>query len=342
VGSALSDDDSSSSSDDSDFDRLYDGGYSRSDTPRRYSSDTDTSASGALGAMSLRPNAPKPFTEIVPDGRRGSVVESEATARAAGRRSGGKGSAFVEEQYNYSLGYNLDFLGDLLCPPRAACNRKFEVSVDELVFIGHPVCTSPDGKWAYPSNDSDEDEDDARGAARGRRMNDKEKERQPSIGAAGAARAQELRPVREESPHTRFERLQDNTPSLTPLHVTPTPSVSSGAESGVPLGAGSGSGSGSVSGTTRNGKKEEDAGMLTMFHLVLIVDKPDPRPEGEADLAEVFSHLYREIAFKWTAAAFALQVRDDWVGKEVRKLTQIREKAITEGGCWRLSISSTN
>ena len=42
-------------------------------------------------------------------------------------------------KYNYALSYTLDFLGDMLTPPPAARNRKFEIVVDEVVFIGYPV-----------------------------------------------------------------------------------------------------------------------------------------------------------------------------------------------------------
>lgn len=146
VGSSRSE--SSSSSDDSDFDRLFDSGYSRNHTPRRYSSDTDVST-----PASARPNAPRPFTEIIAEGRRGSVVESESTARAGGSKRGGssgRSKAFVEAQYNYALGYSLDFLGDLLSPPRAACNRKFRSASMSSSLSATPSVTRQTGNGRIP------------------------------------------------------------------------------------------------------------------------------------------------------------------------------------------------
>jgi hypothetical protein len=283
----------------------------------------------------------RPFTEInAADGpRRGSLVESETTARIGGsKRGGSKAHTFVEEQYNYALGYSLDFLVDLLSPPRALCNRKFEVCVDELVFIGHPVCISSDGKWSYPSNDSD-DEDEAERRSRGRRMN-AAASGASAVSTPTATRDPSLRPLPEhpESPRSRFERLQDSTHSLTSLHRDAlhrdalSHNSSSNNHSNMPSTAASLLNSTSTLDlAAAKAKKEDDSLTLNMFHLVLIVDKPDPRPEGGCHLADVFNHLYREIAFKWSAAAFALQVRDNWVEREVKELARMREKAIADG-----------
>ncbi|KAH7097420.1 nitrogen permease regulator of amino acid transport activity 3-domain-containing protein, partial [Auriculariales sp. MPI-PUGE-AT-0066] len=44
------------------------------------------------------------------------------------------------------LGYPASALASLLAPANL-CHQKFELLVDELVFIGHPVCRDPDGSW---------------------------------------------------------------------------------------------------------------------------------------------------------------------------------------------------
>ena len=54
-----------------------------------------------------------------------------------------------DEQYMQVLGFAAEFLAGMLCPQRAMCNQKFELVVDELVFIGHPVCADPDGTWRF-------------------------------------------------------------------------------------------------------------------------------------------------------------------------------------------------
>lgn len=51
------------------------------------------------------------------------------------------------DQDNTVLGFDTDFLSELLCPARAMCNMKFEMTVDEMSFIGIPVHVLPDGQW---------------------------------------------------------------------------------------------------------------------------------------------------------------------------------------------------
>ncbi|GMK55302.1 hypothetical protein CspeluHIS016_0203580 [Cutaneotrichosporon spelunceum] len=232
--------------------------------PRRYSSESE-------GRSGLANSVTKGFTEIKPNpDRRGSVISTETVKKKHHVTP-------LEHQYNFSMGYALDFLSDLLSPRRAACHRKFIITINELIFLGHPVCSGSDGKWAYPAGDSD-DEEDSR--LRGRRKE------------AGPVKAVEVIQKIEETP-------------------------------------------------ARTGRKDEAC--LNMFHLVLILDKPDPKPNQA--LADCLEILYREVAFKWTAAAFALQVRDNWVGREVKKLMTIRERGMADGipvnECLRLCIEKS-
>ncbi|EIN09994.1 hypothetical protein PUNSTDRAFT_120231 [Punctularia strigosozonata HHB-11173 SS5] len=51
------------------------------------------------------------------------------------------------EEYDSLLGYSAEFLGNVLCPPASMCHQKFELTVDDLAFVGHPVCADADGIW---------------------------------------------------------------------------------------------------------------------------------------------------------------------------------------------------
>ena len=55
----------------------------------------------------------------------------------------------VPHEYDRLLGYSVDFLATLLCPQRSMCHQKFELMVDDLAFIGHPVCADVDGAWRF-------------------------------------------------------------------------------------------------------------------------------------------------------------------------------------------------
>ena len=188
---------------------------------------------------------------------------------------------FVENQYDHALSYTLDFLGDMLCPPRSACNRKFEVTVDELLFIGHPITNGPDGKWAFP----DEDEG-IRPSARRRRRGREEK---------------------------------SNLDTVVEDHEGLSPAIEKDK----------------MGGKTEPRKSDDgSAPPLNMFHLVVIVDRPDPKSVGnEHDVvANSFAEeIYREIAFKWAAAAFALQVKDNWIAQQTWEMQRIKERFMNEG-----------
>jgi nitrogen permease regulator 3-like protein len=53
------------------------------------------------------------------------------------------------DEYDHLFGYSAEFLASLLCPHRSMCHQKFELLVDDLAFIGHPVCAEEDGGWIF-------------------------------------------------------------------------------------------------------------------------------------------------------------------------------------------------
>ncbi|KAF9565186.1 hypothetical protein CPC08DRAFT_704721 [Agrocybe pediades] len=53
------------------------------------------------------------------------------------------------DEYEIVLGYSAEFLANLLCPHMSMCHQKFELVVDDLAFIGHPVCAEADGGWRF-------------------------------------------------------------------------------------------------------------------------------------------------------------------------------------------------
>ncbi|KAJ6607399.1 nitrogen permease regulator of amino acid transport activity 3-domain-containing protein [Mycena sp. CBHHK59/15] len=55
----------------------------------------------------------------------------------------------IKDEYDYLFGYSSEFLANLLCPQRSMCHQKFELLVDDLAFIGHPVSAEEDGNWRF-------------------------------------------------------------------------------------------------------------------------------------------------------------------------------------------------
>ena len=60
----------------------------------------------------------------------------------------------IPDEYDDLLGYSSEFLAGLLCPHSAMCHQRFELIVDELAFLGHPVCAEQDGLWRFPKEKS--------------------------------------------------------------------------------------------------------------------------------------------------------------------------------------------
>ncbi|WWC63900.1 uncharacterized protein I303_106505 [Kwoniella dejecticola CBS 10117] len=207
-------------------------------------------------------------------------------------------------QYNYALGYHLDFLSDMLTPPRAACNRKFEICVGSVVFLGHPVCCNSEGKWEIPKEDDPELVEDHSLPTRGRRTRDQ----QLSASSNHQSNLTTLVEHKKEGGNSRE--------SLTAFSSPETPHPVS--DHSNPL-------------------EKDDTPNLNMFHLVLIIDKPDPKPGTEAhdehhhQTLGMYDEIYREIAFKWTAAAWKLQCESNFVGKQTWTMARYKEKCLVEG-----------
>ncbi|KAJ3808169.1 nitrogen permease regulator of amino acid transport activity 3-domain-containing protein [Lentinula aff. lateritia] len=56
-----------------------------------------------------------------------------------------------KDKYENVFGYASEFLASILCPSTSMCHQKFQLTVDDLAFIGHPVCVDWDGVWRFNS-----------------------------------------------------------------------------------------------------------------------------------------------------------------------------------------------
>lgn len=50
------------------------------------------------------------------------------------------------------FGFDLDFLSDMVSPPKALCNNRFELTVEDMVFLGLPIHIGDDGNWRSSKN----------------------------------------------------------------------------------------------------------------------------------------------------------------------------------------------
>ncbi|KZW02919.1 hypothetical protein EXIGLDRAFT_377196 [Exidia glandulosa HHB12029] len=139
------------------------------------------------------------------------------------------------------LGYPLNALATLLAPA-ALCHQKFELLVDELVFIGHPVCRDPDGSWP------------------------------PVPSSSGLPDAPD-----------EYSRNLDGIALTHSLHL---------------------------------------------FHLVFVLDRPDPSSASTGNLARYYEAIYRQLAFKLTAALYSEQGATGIVDNECEFLEELKLKVL--------------
>ena len=119
----------------------------------------------------------------------------------------------LQDEYGALLGYSASFFAGLLLPKRALCHQKFALAVDDLFFVGHPVCADDDGTWRFKR------EKDARGRhARKRRT--------PSVSALNNVNVSASAAVDDLSSSTEFDSpaLEGNgSPAVPPPMPLPPP-----------------------------------------------------------------------------------------------------------------------
>ncbi|KAL4066747.1 nitrogen permease regulator of amino acid transport activity 3-domain-containing protein [Scleroderma citrinum] len=55
----------------------------------------------------------------------------------------------VDDDYHRLFDYSTQFVANILCPKHSLCHQKFDLIIDHLAFIGHPVCVEEDGHWRF-------------------------------------------------------------------------------------------------------------------------------------------------------------------------------------------------
>ncbi|KAF7424382.1 hypothetical protein PC9H_009689 [Pleurotus ostreatus] len=161
--------------------------------------------------------------------------------------------AAAKDDYDRLLGYSSEFLAGLLCPQRSLCHQKFELFVDDLAFIGHPVCAEKDGGWRFRL-------EKGRMHSRGRESRN---DRSPASSADS------------ESPGTQ-------------------------------------------------------SAWLHTFHLVLVLDLPDPSSSAAGNVDKYFDIIYEQIAFTTAAVLFQEQVMSNFVEAECDHLGSIKDACVAK------------
>ncbi|KAF8344246.1 nitrogen permease regulator of amino acid transport activity 3-domain-containing protein [Cantharellus anzutake] len=246
-------------------------------------------------------------------GHEGSTKSFHAPAKEE-TPSGSQGTAL--DMYEDLIGYQASFLAELLSPKPALCHQKFELSVDDIAFVGHPVHAKEDGGWSFPEIYerspgteiiSGMDQDGPRGRTEDRRG--------PPGGQSQKARFHFAddsedgdNEEQESDARTRLRPKSVNLPS-----GPPTPSASPS-----PFRTAPGSRKPLPSASKQNL-------LLKSFHLVLVLDRPDPSSVASTDLDRYMDAYYQQVSFRLTAVMLYEQGRNGYVAQETDNLIRLRE-----------------
>ena len=79
-----------------------------------------------------------------------STPEMDETGSASPEKSDGPRGVNAKLQWNDLFGYQSSVLAKLLLPAASNHKKRFEVGLNEIVFLGRPVFARPDGTWKKP------------------------------------------------------------------------------------------------------------------------------------------------------------------------------------------------
>lgn len=214
----------------------------------------------------------------------------------------------LKEQY---LGFSNNVLASLLSPNRELCDQPFELVVNHLAMIGHPVWLGDDaargaggpapefgGSTNYDYTVADEEEE------RGRT-----KRRQAEHDAFLLNPEGRYGSVSSEASNSGSSREPSPVPPpitpLTPSSLLLQPSVTSSQHSHNSL---------------------HGSGRLISFNLVCIIDTPP-----DSHLSSHLEGYYKDIIVPMTANIKTLEMREKWLGRETAKLRRASENYVEKG-----------
>lgn len=197
------------------------------------------------------------------------------------------------------LGYSEDTLQKLLAPGCWADRKKFEVCLNGLTFVGHPVWAAQDGSWSRKHA-----HDDA----------GTKQESTPKVKPSRATR-------NGDGSHSELDDVtkDDPAPTKTTLDFQRVPNSFDSQAEGQTLGTSAASGSDTSVPTSPE--------PISMFNVVFVLDSA--RSNDNQQLA---SDLYNHVARKLSKALHYFQRQSQYVGLQTTTLLHLTAKARQDGG----------
>lgn len=234
----------------------------------------------------------------------------DASHLGIGAGVGGAEGGDDGDEYDTLLGYSAEFLAQILSPNSSMCHQKFELVVDDLAFVGHPVCADADGGWRFRQKAEKEKEKEEEGDGGAKTA---------AVRGRGSKKAQSQSHSQSQSPSiVSGEEGRDGTDSLETERMTD--------RAGEQQQQRGGRGEGRALPILQTG----DSGIKT-FHFVVVLDLPDPSSSASGNIAKYFDTVYQQIAFNVTAVLYQEQVLHQYVEAECDKLGLLKEEYANKG-----------
>lgn len=219
------------------------------------------------------------------------------------------------------FGYPTEGLEKLLSPADKFSKKKFEVSIEELVFLGYPVFAREDGTWKRRKRMGQEEkksnDQDVNGLAIGRNPFDgfdQGVRHSPEDLDIAAARAAEI-----DSPELSPTATRDDVRGMNAMDALTLPPEDNPIAQGYgSYGGMSESTSEMKSVSTASGGQGDD---MSMFHLVFVMNPPTL--EYHIRVQE----MYDNVVKKFSKALKYEQTRSGWVEKEAKKILTLKNQA---------------
>lgn len=201
-------------------------------------------------------------------------------------RNPSSGTPFSPAEYKYFLGLDLVELAKVLTPQEDLCQQQFELVIDDLCFLGHPLRPVGQGlTWKFVDEDTEKSAPEVtRGRTNAPRV---------ALSTGSTLGVQGITSATNAASEQAIEEPATPTPSRPRLSLSTSSS---------------------------------DPTPINFFHLVIVIDQPDTTVKDKAlRPTRKLDALYRQLIFKVTAALLKAQVEENWVAIQNHELVGMRE-----------------
>lgn len=112
--------------------------------------DDSSSSSSDDESQDSSAEIPKPIDQKVEIGTGKSTPEVDEIGSASPEKSDGLKAVKAKLQWNDLFGYQSSVLSKVILPAVSSHKKRFEVGLNDKVFLGRPVFARPDGTWKKP------------------------------------------------------------------------------------------------------------------------------------------------------------------------------------------------